>query len=197
MRPPTNTSAPGVLLPPTLAASASTHAAHRGNAIPIYPKAIPQAEMRPSPHPATGWPHSRDRPATTMGRLPPPSDTGKRVSPAPVVSRHLQARSQRERSPKASLHGKTGYRESNTNSTPPNCFHSYGPATEKDNYTRNSSSSRYKSIIPRYDQSRGTAREQLLRVLLTATGSSTLSRVPRPPAAPGRPAPFHILSPFV
>ena len=50
MRPPTNTSAPRMLFPPTPTASASTHAAPFGNPIPICPKATPQAGMRPWPH---------------------------------------------------------------------------------------------------------------------------------------------------
>ena len=64
--------------------------------IQIGPKTCFQ--IRSLPHPATDWPHLRDRPATTIGRLRPLSDTGKRVSPASVVSRQLQEWSQRERS---------------------------------------------------------------------------------------------------
>ena len=62
----------------------------------------------------------------------------------------------------------------------------------KDNNTRNSSISRYKNIISRYDQSRGPATEQLFRVLPSATDPSTSSRVPRSPATPAlRPFPYH------
>ena len=50
MRPPPNTSAPRMLLPPTPTAKASTHAAHHGNPIPICSKATAQAGMRPWPH---------------------------------------------------------------------------------------------------------------------------------------------------
>ena len=61
----------------------------------------------------------------------------------------------------------------------------------KDNNTRNSSISRYKNIISRYDQSRGPATEQLFRVLPSATDPSTSSRVPRSPATPAlRPFPY-------
>ena len=116
MRPPTNTSAPAMLFPPTptrvppLMRHPSAPQSLPAPKLPPKQECghgrIPQIQigpktcfqLRPLPHPATDWPHLRDRPATTIGRLRPLSDTRKRVSPASVVSRQLQEWCQREHS---------------------------------------------------------------------------------------------------
>ena len=81
-------------------------------------------------------------PATIMG----PCATAPEASPrldGTLSSRHQQ---------------QTGYPRETLASRVPS--HRYGPATAKDNYARNSSISRYKNIIPRYDQSRVPDTEQ-------------------------------------
>ena len=195
MRPSRNMSAPGMLLPSISTNSASTLAARRGNPIPICPKAARQAKMRP-------WPHFSDTnrtknlfsdmpiAASSYGLAaltgPPSYDHGMTAA----AFRYAKTRFTRacgltpatRMVPPGVLQErvcteKRANRESNANSTPSNCFHIYGPATEKDNYTRNSSSSRYKKIIPRYDRSRRTATEVPRPSSAPAMIQSTQSRV--------------------
>ena len=153
MRPPTNTSAPRMLFPPTPTAKASTHAAPFGNPIPTCSKATAQAGMRP-------WPHISDTNRTKnlfSATTTAASSYGLAALAGPPSYDHRTTAA--------------AFRYRKTRFT---CACGLTPATR---------------MVPT-----GALQERVCSEE-RRTGNPTLA--PHQGWQPGRPAPFHILSPFV
>ena len=163
-----NMSAPGMLLPSISTNSASTHAARHGNPVPICPKAARQAKMR-------RWPHFSHTNRTKNLF----SDTTMAASSYGLAA-HLSRRPatnprHANRSPAASSCSSSP--QAPRIRHPRTAFTSTAQLQRKDNYTRNSSSSRYKNITLRYDRSRVPATEVPRPSSAPAMIQSTQSRV--------------------